>query len=66
MFVNCHCLSLIWSIQACISSILTKTATEDGPCPKCKKTVRLGDLRTVSGSAAYGAKSEPQQQGELV
>eukprot|EP00752_Nemacystus_decipiens_P018364 g16475.t1 len=49
--------------QACISSILTKDRTEDGPCPKCKKTVRLGDLRTVGGGAACAAKSEPQQPG---
>ncbi|CAM9715351.1 unnamed protein product, partial [Ectocarpus sp. 12 AP-2014] len=64
--------------QACISSVLTKKEDDQGPCPKCKKTVRLDDLTHVGGGAAAAAaaaaaaptgsssgaaKPEPQEQG---
>ncbi|CAN0006891.1 unnamed protein product, partial [Sphacelaria rigidula] len=42
--------------QACIAPAITKGADDEGPCPKCKKKVRLGDLTPVGA----GAKSEPQ------
>ncbi|CAN0099467.1 unnamed protein product, partial [Ectocarpus sp. 4 AP-2014] len=56
--------------QACISSVLTKKE-DQGPCPKCKKTVRLDDLTHVGGGAAAAAAAaaatgssseEPQEQ----
>lgn len=60
--------------QACITSVLTKNSSEEAPCPKCKKPVRLGDLKSVGGGgggasaasggggSSYGIKTDPYQQ----
>ncbi|CAN0153840.1 unnamed protein product [Scytosiphon promiscuus] len=61
--------------SACITSVLTKHRSDEAPCPKCKKAVRLGDLRIVGGGGgasssavaagggtSYGAKPEPYQR----
>ncbi|CAN0154117.1 unnamed protein product [Ectocarpus fasciculatus] len=54
--------------QACISSVLTKKEDDEGPCPKCKTTVRLAELTSVGGGSvaaggggggsSYAAKPE--------
>lgn len=51
--------------------VLTKNDDGQAPCPKCKKSVRLGDLQFVGGGSgavageegsSYGATPEPYQQ----
>ena len=35
--------------QACIAGALTEGDDDEGPCPKCKKTVNLADLSPIGG-----------------
>ena len=49
--------------QACIAGALTKHDEDEGPCPKCKRTVQLADLTPV-GDGDGGAGSSASGSGE--
>ncbi len=36
-------------LQVCIAGALTEGDDDEGPCPKCKKTVKLADLAPIGG-----------------
>eukprot|EP00752_Nemacystus_decipiens_P018369 g16478.t1 len=42
--------------EACITAALTK-GTDEGPCPKCKKTVALDDLTPIGGGCEGGGST---------
>lgn len=65
--------------QSCITSALTEASDEEGPCPKCKRTVGLHDLTAIGkgggsssssagaggpGGSGFEAELEPQEDRE--
>lgn len=44
----------IFLFQACIAGALTKGDDDEGPCPKCKATMKLDDLTPIGGHGGSG------------
>lgn len=49
--------------QACITAAIAKDQRDEGPCPQCKKTVKLSDLVHVGGAPCYGGGSSSSSGG---
>lgn len=51
--VKCHPAVHLNRLQPCIAGALTMCDDDEGPCPTCKATVRLGDLAPISEGAGF-------------